>query len=190
MDSYRSILLADCIGKVSARAYRMMHLDIFGALLSTDLSVQCGGTPGLGTEFPALVTRILQDYAKKNDLSISLIFVDAKQAFYAVLRSLVVDLQESDYAVAYLLKSLNIPPEAMQELATKLEQASVFEQEGLPGPLHRDIASTYTATHFSVRNADKIGLALAGTRPGHPYADIVFFICFPESLRRHCRQAR
>ena len=51
MDNYRSILLADVIGKVSARAHRLSNLSALAADLSGEYSWQCGGrdrVPSLG----------------------------------------------------------------------------------------------------------------------------------------------
>ena len=45
MDKYRSILLADVIGKVSARAHRLSNLSALTADLSGEYSWQCGGVP-------------------------------------------------------------------------------------------------------------------------------------------------
>ena len=82
MEMYRSILLADVIGKVSARAHRLANLGAFTADLSGEYSWQCGGVPSLGIEFPVLAIRMLQEKAKADGISIALIFVDARQAFY------------------------------------------------------------------------------------------------------------
>ena len=47
----------------------------------------------------------------------------------------------------------------------------------------RDIASTYTASHFQVRGSEDLGSANKGTRPGHPYADVVFSFAFHQVFR-------
>ena len=47
----------------------------------------------------------------------------------------------------------------------------------------RDIASTYTASHFQVRGSEDLGSANKGTRPGHPYADVVFSFAYHQVLR-------
>ena len=63
MEMYRSILLADVIGKIPARAHRLANLGALAADLSGEHSWQCGGVPGLRTEFPVLVIRLLKEKA-------------------------------------------------------------------------------------------------------------------------------
>ena len=60
MDMHRSILLADVIGTISARARRLANLGALASDLSGEHSWQCGGFPGLGIEFPVLAIRLLQ----------------------------------------------------------------------------------------------------------------------------------
>ena len=151
--------------------------------MQDEWSWQCGGIPGLGTEFPAITVRLLQQYAAANGLSISTIFVDARQAFYDVLRRLVIPIYESDEAVAALFKDLDLPPAALHDLAEALSQTDAMTEAHAPQPFTRDVASTYTGTHFTVSGSDQVGQALKGTRPGHPYADAVFAFAFQRVLR-------
>jgi hypothetical protein len=70
MIKYRSMLLADSIGKVSARARRRASAHLLAEELRSDLSMQCGGVPGLGTEFPFIAVSMLQERAKVRGESI------------------------------------------------------------------------------------------------------------------------
>ena len=58
-----------------------------------------------------------------------------------------------------------------------------MEESSLKDTAVRDIASTFTASHFQVRGSEAIGSANKGTRPGHPYADVVFSFAFHQVLR-------
>ena len=102
MTKYRSILLADSIGKVSARARRRASAHHLAQELRSDLSMQCGGVPGLGTEFPVIAVSMLHERAKARGESIGIFYADATQAFYAVLRFFVAAVTESDETLAYL----------------------------------------------------------------------------------------
>ena len=181
MEMYRSILLADVIGKASARAHRFANLGAFTADLSGEYSWQCGGLPGLGTEFPVLAIRMLQEKAKAEGTSIALIFVDARQAFYAVIRKL--QVVELEHATLSLFEQLRIPPEAIDELRGILAKGPAMEESTLSVTAIRNIASTYIANHFQVRGSEDLGSANKDTRLGHPYADVVFSFAFHQVLR-------
>ena len=74
------------------------------------LTWQCGGVPGLGTDFPAITVRLTQHDAESHGTSMATIFVDAKSAFYAVIRRLVMQMDQSDEDVARLFRDLHLPP--------------------------------------------------------------------------------
>ena len=92
MDKYRSILLVDCVGKLCSRLYRTRYTPFIALAMRDALAWQCGGVPGLGIDFPAISVRLLQHYAATQDKSIATIFVDARSAFYAVIRKLVMPM--------------------------------------------------------------------------------------------------
>ena len=58
-----------------------------------------------------------------------------------------------------------------------------MEEDSFKDTAVRDIAFTFTASHFQVRGSEAIGSANKGTRPGHPYADVVFSFAFHQVLR-------
>ena len=47
----------------------------------------------------------------------------------------------------------------------------------------RDIASIFTASHFEVNGSTSLGSAHKGTRPGHPYVDVVFSFALHHVLK-------
>ena len=47
----------------------------------------------------------------------------------------------------------------------------------------RDIATTFTASHFEVRGSEQLGAANKGTRPRHPYADVVLSFVLHQVLK-------
>ena len=142
------------------------------------------GSPGLGTEFPCLLVTLLQDYAKAIGKSLALIFVYARQAFYAVIRPLVAALCKSGEAVAHVMKGLGLPPAAMSELAVMLEtEQTLLEQHQLPQPFQLDVALNYIATHFTMRGSPDVAHAFKGATPGHRYADVVFALAFQTVLQ-------
>ena len=66
----------------------------------------------------------------------------------------------------------------MEEFKAILAQGLAMENRILSALTVRDIASISTASHFEVKGATSLGSAHKGTRPGHPYADVVFSFAF------------
>ena len=137
----------------------------------------------MGTDFPAITVRLTQHYAESHGKSIATIFVDAKSAFYAVFRRLVMPKDQSDEDIARLFRDLHLPPEALHELAEALSLTHALTEAGAPPTLTNDVLSTFTASHFTVRGSNKVREATQGTRPGHPYADAVFAFAFQRVLQ-------
>ena len=111
---------------------------------------------------------MLQEKAKAEGTSIAFILVDARQAFYAVIRKLVLRVVEPHHAIISFFEQLRIPPEAIEELRGILANGPALEESTLSATAVRDIASTYTASHFHVSGSEALGTANQGTRPGHP----------------------
>ena len=102
---------------------------------------------------------MLQEKAKAEGTSIALILVDARQAFYAVIRKLVLQVVEPEHAILSLFEQLRIPPEAVEELRGILAKGRAMEESTLSATAVRDIASTFTASHFQVRGSEDLGSA-------------------------------
>ena len=149
--------------------------------------MQCGGVLGLGTEFPVIAASMLQERAKARGESIGLLYVDATQAFYAVLRSLVVAVTESDEAVAFLFAQLKLPVSALDELRTILAQSLCLNQSDINQATKRDIASTFSTCHFTVRGSSLRWGANKGTRPGHPLCRCRFLLRLSQNIGKYRR---
>ena len=137
----------------------------------------------MGTEFQVLAIRMLQEMVKAEGTSNALIFVDARQAFYAVNRKFVLRVVEPEHAVINLFEQPRIPPEAVEELRGILANGPAMEESILSATAVRDIAPTFTASHFQIRGSGALGSANKGTRPGHPYADVVYSFAFHQVLK-------
>ena len=92
-------------------------------------------------------------------------------SFYVIIRKRVLSVVETDQAVVSLFEQLRIPP------------GPAIENSTLSALTVRDFASTFTASHFEVRGSTNLGSAHKGTRPGHPYADVVFSFAFHQVLK-------
>ena len=94
--------------------------------------------------------------------------MDARLAFYAIIRKLILNVVESDHAVVNLFEQLQNPPTAMEELKSILGKGPAMPDSTLSDLTVRDIASTFTASHFEVRGSSKLSAAHKGPRPSHP----------------------
>ena len=97
-------------------------------------------------------------------------FLDIKEAFYSLVRELVMDLSTSDDAAAWILKSLNLPDTAFQELAELLHQPPLLTQAAVSDHLHHLIAETHPDTWWMLRKAPEPAHAMRGASPGRPLA--------------------
>ena len=126
---------------------------------------------------------MFQEKAKAEGIAIAFIFVDARQAFYAVIRKLVLQVVEPEHAIFSLFEQLRIPPKAVEKLRGILANGPAMEESTLSATTVRANASTYTASHFQVRGSEDLESVNKGKRPGHPYADVVFSFAFHQVLR-------
>ena len=62
-----------------------------------------------------MAIRLFQEKAQIESKTIALIFVDAMQFLYGIIRIIVSNVVETDQAVIMLFEQLKIPPEAMEE---------------------------------------------------------------------------
>ena len=105
--------------------------------------------------------------------SLALLFFDCVSAFYCLIRELLVDMQSSDEAVAWLLSSLNIPASAMHELAQLMRQTGELEQANVLPHLRAQLRDALSQTWFRVSSNPKVVRTHRGSRPGDVFGDVV-----------------
>ena len=100
-------------------------------------------------------------------------------AFYSIIRGLAVPVVESDLAVAKLLFDMNLSTDTIHELAEMLADPDALQVAGVSDVMRHVISLHFEATFFEMEGADGLfGSALAGTRPAHPFADLIFSFVF------------
>ena len=177
--SHRAIFLGEADGKVVAKSQRAdLSVDVLGHLDNQYLT-QCGGLPGRGTDVANVVARATFDGQAERNASGAGLFVDIVTAFYSIIRGLAVPVVESDLVVAKLFYDLNLSTDTIHELAEMLADPDALQEAGVSGVMRHVISLHFEATFFEMEGADGIfGSALAGTRPGHPFADLIFSFVF------------
>ncbi len=169
--SFRGILLVDCLGKNIRKIIR-------GKLLTQGqdyfLDSQRGSLPRRGTDQASHAVRLFLEWCTLKLHTGAVLFVDAVSAFYSVVRGLVMDLDVSDGAIAYLFSSLSMPPAAIHELAAKLQEQPILAGLDVHPHLHRQVAEMHQNTWFSVQGIQPIAQTERGSKPGDPFGDVVF----------------
>ena len=130
-----------------------------------------------------LYIRLYFDFSKHKKLSCAFIFMDIVKAFYSTLWQRCFVLNDTDASVAYVLKSLNLPPDAMHHLAEMLKTGTIMEQAGLPLHLQQLLAEMHSSSWFNVNLSRKHAKTERGTKPGDPLADIIFNFVMAKVLK-------
>ena len=113
-----------------------------------------------------------------------MVFTDAQQAFYSVLRELCFSLGTSDEQLASLFQTLGLPAGALQLLAKVLESPTAFEAAMVPKHLECVLTDFFRGTWFSVQHSPQLWCPRKGTKPGDPLADIIFAFVMAQILTR------
>ena len=71
----------------------------------------------------------------------------------------------------------------MEELKTIFGKGPAMDDSTISDLTVRDIASTFTASQLEDRVSATFRAARKGTRPGHPYADVVFSFAFHQVIK-------
>jgi len=177
--SYRSLLISLHIGKTVHRAVRDHQADLYEAFLRRE---QVGGRRHFPVSMGVHYIRAAARAAKNVKRSHSLIFLDLQEAFYRVLRPVAIGGKLTDALLAQVAMRLQLPEDALRDLQFILQLPSATELAGLPRHLQRALRALHTNTHFRVRGQPDVTHTRIGTRPGDPFADVIFGYMFSRLL--------
>ena len=177
--SYRSLLISSHIGKTVHRAVRDHLADLYEAFLRRE---QVGGRRHFPVSMGVHYIRAAARAARNAKRSHSLIFLDLQEAFYRVLRPVAIGGHLTDALLAQVAARLQLPEDALRDLQYILQLPSATELAGLPRHLQRALRALHTNTHFRVRGQSDVTHTRIGTRPGDPFADVVFGYMFSRLL--------
>ena len=177
--SYRSLMISSHVAKTLHRSLRSHQAAYYERFMQKQ---QIGGRRKvpvqLGTHMVRAHLRIQADRGR----SAAVLFLDLQEAFYRVLRPLALGDKMTDEAICAMMQRLRIPPSAMEELARLLELPGATEQADLPPHLRRALCAIHTDTHFHVAGQQDRVRTQAGSRPGDPFADVIFGYLFSRIL--------
>ena len=188
MDKFRSILVSSLPGKVLHRQYRT---SLISPLQQVRGDLQAGALPGISTEAIIMAARTFRDIMAHRRHAWSRTFFDVRAAYYRVLRQILVRTGDQEWALRKLLHELGVPPQALHELAQKMDGIGILADAGVPEHLCHLLADAMQGTWFRIDCGTALTLTRRGVRPGDCLADVLFSFTFSaylastgEALRR------
>ncbi|CAE7228130.1 unnamed protein product [Symbiodinium sp. CCMP2592] len=179
--SHRGILVSSVIGKAYHKILRQKNVP---ALTNAATAFQLGGLPKRPVTMASHVVRVFQQLAKDRGWSLGIIFLDLREAFYRIMRPLVVGFSGSDTEIAAIVKEVHLPPEVMHELHAYLQSQTLFEAAGASPWLSAATSEALSHTWFRFEHHETVTETGIGTRPGDNLADIVFSFVFARVLHQ------
>lgn len=169
--AFRSILLSSCLGKVMHKAVRMKQLDLYQQFMHHQ---QLGGRRRVPVTLGGHQVRAFHRLCTRKGQPSALLFIDLQEAFYRVIRPLVVDGPIDDASIAAMAARIQLDDGFLHDLHSALQQPSALEEAGIPGHLRRAIRALHTDTFFKLPTQNDQVVTQIGTRPGDSFADVIF----------------
>ena len=180
-ESYRSLLISCHAGKVLHRVLRLHQADIYETHLQTQ---QLGGRRKIPVTLTLHMARSFLRSRIDAKQSVSMIFVDLKEAFYRLLRPLVVDVEWTDEHIAHIFQRLQLPQSAMHDLRAHLRDPTATAAAHMPWHQQLALKALHLDTHFQIRGQEDHVTTTVGSRPGDSFADVIFGYAWSKLLHR------
>ena len=178
--SHRGILVSSNVGKAFHRIARARAVP---ALRNVATDMQIGGLPTFPVVLASHFVRLFQSGARDRQRSHGLLFLDLREAFYRVVRPLLVGSSCSDEQIAAAVKAVQLPTGVMHELHEHLQQSSAAREAGASDWTDLAITDALTGTWFRFQSGHQVVQTGIGSRPGDNLADICFSFIFAKVLR-------
>lgn len=179
--AYRSILVSSFIGKSLHRSIRQRQSDLFGRFLQTE---QLGGRPKVPVTLGVHLGRAFIRAKKRQGHSVAMLFVDLTEAFYRILRPLVLGGPVTDELIMHVGNRLGLSDDLLGDLYQHLSEPAAVHAAGLPGHVQNALRAIHTDTHFRVLGQGDVCRTRLGSRPGDCFADIIFSYLWGRILHR------
>ena len=179
--AYRSILVSSFIGKSLHRSLRQRQCTLFEKFLQKE---QLGGRPKVPVTLGVHLGRAFMRARKQQGHNIAMLYLDLTEAFYRILRQLVVGGPTSDELIMHVGQRLGMSTDLMQDLHNLLDEPSALEAANLPIHMRNAIRAIHLDTFFTVRGQQDICRTQLGSRPGDCFADIIFSYLWSSILNK------
>jgi len=169
--AFRSILLSSCFGKVMHKAIRSKQLSLYQTFMQAQ---QIGGRQGVPVTLGSHQVRAFQRLCCRMKQPSALLFIDLQEAFYRIIRPLVVDGPIDDEMIASMAARIDLDDGFLHDLRDALRQPCALEEAGVPLHLRRAIRALHTDTFFKLPTQKDQVLTHIFTRPEYSFADVIF----------------
>ena len=178
-DSYRSLLVSSHAGKVLHKSLRTACTSIFSKYMQRQ---QLGGRKHVPVSFAVHLTRTYLRVNQQRHRSVAILSLDLKEAFYRVVRGIVVEAPQDDEMLARLAARLGLPDGALHELHELLRGDAALVQANMPAHFRKAVRALHEDTHFHLSGQKDACRTCVGTRPGDSWADVVFSFAWAKLL--------
>ncbi|CAL1127063.1 unnamed protein product [Cladocopium goreaui] len=127
---------ASAAGKVMHKAVRTKQLDLYQCFLH---SQQLGGRRGVPVTLGGHQVRAFQRLCARQGRPSALLFIDLQEAFYRVLRPLVVDGPIDDASIAAMAARIDLDEGFLHDLRRALQQPCALAEAGVPSDSFADV---------------------------------------------------
>ena len=179
--SYRSILISSHIGKCIHRSIRQHQTSLFAKFLQKE---QVGGRPKVPVTLGVHTARAFLRSRQALGHNVGMLYLDLTEAFYRILRPLVVGGPVEDDLILHVGAHLGLSEDLLKELHQYLDEPAAIERAGLPGHMRNTLRALHEDTHFQVRGQRDICRTSLGSRPGDCFADVIFSYLWGRILHR------
>ena len=124
-----------------------------------------------------MLHHLLQLYnhtAGRDNHSSGVLFLDFSNAFYAVVRPLVISSHNDTDVLSKFFFMLGVPQAAVSVLVGILDGPSAMDEAGVPELPHRIFDDGSTSTYFHTAGLETVVWTFLGTRPGESNADSTY----------------
>ena len=176
-DGFRAILVTSVIGKLNHALLRQSCID---AMAASGSALQIGGLPKFPVIFGSLVVRLFQASASQE--CYGLIFLDLREAFYRVVRPLLVNGLDELSHVQAIVDRLQLPTWAAADIVALWKRPATsrtsltLHQQALWRENFSDAWFQLPGQHDLVRTS-------TGSRPGDSLADAGLYFLFTWVLK-------
>ncbi|OLP76767.1 hypothetical protein AK812_SmicGene43255, partial [Symbiodinium microadriaticum] len=183
---FRGILVQSCLSKVLHRAVRHLAVDHWQ---DHALPMQIGGRKGCPADFGQFCSRAYLAYARQQNISAAILFVDISAAYYGVIREAILGAQGDGRPIEALASSLGLSRDDLQRLQYFINEEPVLRTQQASDLLCEVANELHQNTWFLLSGDTQLIETYRGTRPGGSLADVIFNILFCKVLDRRDKAA-